>query len=242
MVKLTIVKNKLISLLAFSSLLSFSVWGVSEVKPENQREFEKASSSVVRNKIYYKPGKFELAATAGLMPYDDVNDHYFVGGKLTWHLGDHWGWEILDAQKAFSSVTSWTNNLIATNSSAKLQTAQLRYLGTSNIIFSPLYGKIRVFGSSLVYFDTYLVAGAGLAGTETLQISNSGGSAVTSSLRTGLDPVVDFGLGFKFFLNQSMGLVLDLRDYLVFSETYGKKSPKSNYSVFVGVNFFIPSF
>ncbi|MFM8270026.1 MAG: outer membrane beta-barrel domain-containing protein, partial [Pseudomonadota bacterium] len=202
-------------------------------------EFEKESGSVVRNKLYYKPGKFELAVTGGLMPYDDVNNQYFVGGKATWHLTDSVGWEIADVQKASASITSWANNLVNDKNITDLQTAQLDYLATSNLIFSPFYGKIRVFGSSLVFFDLYTVLGAGVAGTKTVKLSKGNPE---STIRNGLDPVVDFGIGFKFFLNRSMGLVLDLRDYLTFSETYGKKSPKSNYTVFVGLNFFIPSF
>jgi outer membrane beta-barrel protein len=207
--------------------------------PTNQAEFEKETSSVVRNKLYYKPGKFEIAATGGLMPYDDVSNQYFVGGKLAWHLTDSFGWEILDAQKASASITSWANNLVNDKNITNLQTSQLDYVATTNILFSPFYGKIRVFGSSLVYFDLYTVIGAGLAGTKTVKLSEGNPE---STLRTGLDPVVDFGLGFKFFLNRSMGIILDLRDYLAFTETYGKRSPKSNYTVFVGINFFLPSF
>ena len=205
----------------------------------NQGESEKESSSVVRNKIYYKPGKFELAATGGLMPYDDVNNQYFAGGKVSWHLSDSWGWEILDVHKSFASVTSWANSLVKDKGISNLQTVQLDYLATTNILFSPFYGKIRVFGSSIVYFDLYTALGGGVARTKTIRLSSVDPE---STIRTGTDPVIDFGLGFKFFLNQSMGLVLDLRDYLTFSENYGKRSAKSNYTVFLGVNFFIPNF
>ncbi|NBX93221.1 MAG: outer membrane beta-barrel domain-containing protein [Proteobacteria bacterium] len=242
MMKLAIVITSLKYFFFGAALSTLIAVGASDPSPETQSDSEATSSSVVRNKIFYKAGKIEFAGTAGLMPYDDVNNHYLVGAKVSWHLGDHWGWEILDAQKGFASVTDWTNNLVATNSNTRLQTAQLNFMGTSNIVFSPLYGKIRIFGSSLVYFDTYLVAGAGLASTETLQIANSAGKAVTSSIKTGMDPVFDFGLGFKLFLTRSVGLVLDLRDYVVFSETYGRRTAKSNYSVLVGVNFFIPNF
>lgn len=211
----------------------------SAISPENQAEFEKESGLVVRNKLYYKPGKFEFAGTAGLMPYDDVNNQYFVGGKATWHLSDYWGWEIIDAQKAFASTSNWVKNLVNDKNINNLQTAQLNYLATTNLVFSPFYGKVRMFGSALVYFDLYAVLGAGFAGTNTIKLSK--GNPETT-VRSGLDPVVDFGVGFKFFLNPTMGIVLDLRDYLTFSETYGKRSPKSNYTAFLGLNFFLPNF
>lgn len=222
------------------SFVSFSVFAAPQaINPENQAEFEKEAGLVVRNKLYFKPGKFEFAGTAGFMPYDDVNNQYFVGGKATWHLSDNWGWEIIDAQKAFASTSDWVKNLVSSKQITNLQTAQLNYLATTNLVFSPFYGKVRMFGSALVYFDLYAVLGAGLAGTKTIKLSNGNPEA---TVKSGLDPVVDFGLGFKFFLNPSMGLILDLRDYLTFSETYGKRSPKSNYTAFVGLNFFIPNF
>jgi len=207
--------------------------------PGNQEAFEKESGLVVRNKLYYKPGKLEFAGTAGLMPYDDVNNQYFVGAKATWHWTDYWGWEVVEFQKAFASTTDWVKNLVASKSITNLQTAQLNYLATSNIIFSPFYGKVRVFGSSLVYFDLYAVLGGGFASTRTVKLSNGNPE---SEVRTGMDPVVDFGVGFKVFMGPSFGLLLDLRDYLTFSETYGRRSVKSNYTVFLGLNFFLPSF
>jgi len=224
----------------FLGLVSLSALAASvPANPTNQAEFEKQEGLVVRNKLYYKPGKFEFAATAGLMPYDDVNNQYFLGGKATWHLSDYWAWEMVDAQKAFASTSNWVKSLVDEKNISNLQTAQLNYLATTNLVFSPFYGKVRMFGSALVYFDLYAVAGAGFAGTKTVKLSDGSPEA---TVRTGLDPVVDFGIGFKFFLNPSMGLVLDLRDYLTFSETYGKRSAKSNYTAFVGLNFFLPSF
>lgn len=205
-----------------------------------QLEVERESKAVVRNKLYYKPGKFEFTATGGVLPYDDINNQYFLGGKASWHLSDNWGWEIVDLQKSFSSVTGWATNLVNSKGLTNLQTSRLKLMATSNLLFSPFYGKVRMFGSSLVYFDLYAALGGGLASSETLKLSSSAPNQ--STVREGWDPVIDFGIGFKFFLNNSMGLVLDLRDYLVFTETYGKRSPKSNYTVFVGLNFFIPNF
>lgn len=227
------------SFLIFSLLLALVGKIVIAANLAEQSESEKESNSVVRNKIYYKPGKLELAATAGLMPYDDVTNQYFLGGKVAWHLSDSWGWEVLDAQKSFASTTSWANNLVKDKKLSNLQTVQLDYAATTNILFSPFYGKVRVFGSSIVYFDLYTVLGGGLARTKTIKLSDNNPE---STLRTGFDPMIDFGLGFKFFLNQSMGLILDLRDYVTFSENYGKRSPKSNYTVFLGLNFFLPNF
>ena len=220
--------------------LSLHGWAAGTPRSMSQADYERESQAVVRNKLYYKPGKFEVTGTAGLLPYDDINNQYFVGGKLSWHMSDTWGWEVIDVQKAFSSVTAWATNLVKSKQISNLQTPRLNYSISSNLLFSPFYGKLRIFGSSLVYFDIYSALGLGFAGTETLKLSNTAPNE--STVRTGFDPMINFGVGFKFFLNRYMGLVIDLRDYLVFAENYGQRSPKSNYTAMVGLNFFLPSF
>lgn len=77
------------------------------------------------------------------MPYDDVNNQYFIGGKLAWHLTDSFGWEILDAQKASASITSWANNLVNDKNITNLQTAQLDYVATTNLLFLPFTEKFE---------------------------------------------------------------------------------------------------
>lgn len=211
---------------------------------DSQGEYERGVEAVVRNKFFYKAGRIEVTGAAGVMPYDSLVNHYMVGGKLTWHLADHYGWEILDANMAFPSVTSFTSGLAQERGLSNLQATKLKQMFTTNFLLSPLYGKIRFFGSQILFFDIYFVVGGGLANTETFRLSTTGPSiaATESSVRTGMEPVFDFGIGFKIFMNQMMGIVVDLRDYVVYSEVYGKKAPKSNFSVFAGMTFFLPNF
>jgi outer membrane beta-barrel protein len=207
-----------------------------------QTDQERSMSAVVRNKYFYKAGRIEIGGTAGAMPYDSLVNHYMLGGKATWHLSDHYGWEILDAQLAFPAVTGYTSDLVKAKGISNLQTSKLNMILTTNLLVSPIYGKIRFFGSQVLYFDFYFSGGPGVARTETIKLSNSGGTAVTSSVRTGFEPAFDFGLGFKIFMNNAMGLMVDFRDYVTYTEVYGKKALKSNFSVFAGLSFFLPTF
>lgn len=233
----------LFHLCVFLSSLSFAA----EVKSDNldkQGGYEREIQAIVRNKFFYKAGRFEVTGTAGVMPYDSLVNHYMFGGKLAWHLTDHYGWEVLDAQMAFPSVTGFTSGLVQERGLSNLQATKLKQIFTTNFLLSPLYGKIRFFGSQILFFDVYFVLGGGLANTETFRLATTatGTAGVESTIRTGMEPCLDFGIGFKVFLNQMMGLVVDLRDYVVYSEVYGKKSPKSNFSVFAGLTFFLPTF
>lgn len=237
--------KKLATLFITAALFpSFLVSAPSEPKQNAQQEYEREVKAVVRNKYFYKTGRIEATVTGGVMPYDSLVNHYMLGGKLAWHLHDHFGWEIVDFQKAFPSVTGFATGLVQERGISNMQTSQLNYSVTTNLLLSPFYGKIRFFGSQVLFFDIYLALGGGMANTETIQLASAGiGLAGTKTvLRSGFEPCVDFGLGFKIFTNNFMGIVLDLRDYLVISETYGKKSPKSNFSVFLGFSLFLPTF
>lgn len=63
-----------------------------------------------------------------------------------------------------------------------------------------------------------------------------------STVRQGMDPVFDFGLGVKIFTGDALAILIDLRDYVTFTEVYSSRKPRSNFSVFAGLSFFIPNF
>jgi len=225
-------------------LLSRAAFALEGKPGSSQEEYERSIESVVRNKAFYKAGIFEVSGTAGVMPYDSLINHYMLGGRLAWHLSDHFGWEIIDAQITFPTVTGFTNDLVSAKGISNLQTQRLRGMFATNLIISPVYGKIRLLGRGVLHLDVYLVVGGGLAKNETLRVSTSaiGGAPTETDMRSGMDPMFDFGLGFKFFLTKSFGLVFDLRDYVVYSELYGSKTLKSNFSVFGGISFYLPNF
>ena len=239
-------KKTIVALLLGLSFGSFtgSVFASVEAPKPAQTARERAIDAVVRNKMYYKADRIEVGITAGTMPFDSIVNHYLLGGRLNWHLSDTLGWEVVDAQFVIPSVTSYTINLAKDQGISSLQTTQLKLLVGSNFLLSPLYGKIRFFGHSVLYFDVYVVAGLGLAKTDTLQFSSTGvGVAATqTTLHSGFDPMFNLGFGFKVFLNRAMGLVVDIRDCVTYSSTYGKKSLGSNFAVALGLTLFLPTF
>jgi outer membrane beta-barrel protein len=209
-----------------------------------QEDYERTVQAVVRNKLFYKENRLEVGIYAGVMPYDSLVNHYLVGGRLDWHITDHYGWEIIDAMYAMPTVSGYTSSTVSNNGISNLQTTQDHLLLSSNFLLSPFYGKIRLLGRQVLFYDIYLVAGLGAAQTDTIQAStaNTGGSVSINTLRTGFDPMFDVGLGFKLFLNNAVGLVVDMRDYVSYSKIYNNSVLKSNFSFFVGLSFFIPTF
>lgn len=207
---------------------------------ETQNNVERSINAVVRNKYFYKTNKIELSGTAGAMPLDSVVNHLLVGGRATWHFSDHFGWEIAHIQVASPSITGNIKDIVTANSLSNVQFSQINLLATSTILLSPIYGKIRFFGNQVLYFDIYSVFGFGLANTKTIKLSSS--APVESTVRQGMDPVFDFGLGVKIFTGDALAILIDLRDYVTFTEVYSSRKPRSNFSVFAGLSFFIPNF
>lgn len=210
---------------------------------ESQSDYERSIEAVVRHKEFYKPGHFEISAIAGAMPYDSVISHYMLGGRMTWHMADHFGWEIVDLQVSFPAVSDFTRGFVSSYGISNLQTTKLNIMGTTNFLVSPIYGKIRLFGASVLYFDLYAVAGLGMAKTQTIKYSAAGSSGMgETSMRSGFDPAFDLGIGFKFFINRGMAFIFDMRDYVVYTQLYGKNQLRSNFSVSAGLSFFLPLF
>jgi outer membrane beta-barrel protein len=206
----------------------------------------KSFQSYLNAKIFdYKSGHIELSGLAGTMPYDLIVNHYLFGGRLSWHLSDHYGWEIADVHILSPSVSSYaTEELVSGKGLSRLDAVNVNMLASTGFLLSPLYGKLRIFGSQVLYFDIYGVLGGGMASTTTTKVSAEGVGLPSSqsTVFSGWVPAVNFGFGVKLFLNRAMGLVFDFRDYLTFSQMYGKSSPKSNFTVLGGITFFLPTF
>ena len=151
---------KLLSLLV---LLSCVPVKADEGISTSQADDERTSETVVRNKLFYKPGKLELSPVLGVMPFDSVVNHFLAGGRLTWHLSDHFGWEILDVTLALPSVTEYAKNLVRADDLSNLQANKLKLILGTNLLYSPMYGKFRFIGNSILHFDIYAAAGSAMA-------------------------------------------------------------------------------
>lgn len=229
--------------LSLGLLWSASAHAIEQELDASQNDYEKSISSVVRRKNFYKADRFEIGGFAGLMPYDSLMNHYMVGGRLTWHFSDHFGWEIADAHVTFPSTTSYTTDLVSGKSlTGGVQVQRTKLMAASNFLVSPLYGKLRLFGASTLHFDLYLVGGLGFHSSEIMNYALTGGTVTETVLNSNGGLMFDFGFGAKMFFNNAMGMVIDFRDYFTMTTIYGKTAPKSNFTVMLGLVFFVPTF
>lgn len=218
--------------------------GCPATDPHPQSEYENSIGAVVRNKIHYKSGHVEVQLAGGVLPYDSVLSTFMAGGRFIWHLSDHLAWEVIDGHMFFNKIGGFTTGLLQSKTNiTNLQTPRLKFIASTNLLVSPLYSKIHIGGRWDLFFDIYLALGVGLASTETIKFASTGASSDPSEsiVRSGFDPAFNVGLGFKIYLTGGIGLTLELRDYIVHTETYGAKRLHSFYTTMVGLAFFIPS-
>lgn len=196
-----------------------------------QAESEREMKSVVRNKRFYKKGHFEIAAGAGLNPFDLVLANQMFYARATWHISDSWGWEIANAFFGSPKERQYATDLVTANGISNLQFSGIQYGVTTGVVWTPIYSKIRLWGSTVLYFDGFGVFGAGMASTQLFTYSSPGlnqaGTLTIGQAR--MEPCVNIGIGFRFYFTRRFAVILDLRNYLLYSETYGQRSLRSNY-------------
>lgn len=222
-------RNILALALVFSVCLpAFAVIpSVNEAQAETEREIK----AVVRNKRFYKKGHVEFALGYGLNPFDLVLNNPLAHARLTWHLSDNWGWEVANGFFGSPSGHAYAASLAQTNGISNLQFSGIQWGVTTSIVWTPIYSKVRLWGSTVLYFDGFGVLGGGMASTKLFTYSSPGlnQAATISESASRMEPVVNIGIGFRFYFSRRFAVLLDLRNYLLYSETYGSKSLRSNY-------------
>ena len=98
------------------------------------------------------------------------------------------------------------------------------FLVFSDLIWSPIHGKLRLFADSIVHFDLHAAVGVGI-------IDNS----------TSFGAAGQFGVGAKIFLSPSWALRLDVRDQLYRQQVLSVNQYVQDFSLTLGVSVFLPT-
>jgi len=180
--------------------------------------------TLVRNKFFYKKGRFELTPQFGYISNNALNDEVMAGLAATYHITDKFGVE-LNGNYAFLGGEGNTKQLAIAvlrllDRSLRLESVDPATFITVSAVLSPMYGKLNPFGLAVVNLDFFFVAGLGY-GNEHIEMLNY---AVDDAQREVAQLAVDrqinhmflahFGFGAKFFITKWLSLRLDARWYL----------------------------
>lgn len=159
----------------------------------------------VQRKAFLKRQRVEVFPYFGLDLNDPFYQHFIVGGAVGFHLADSMSVELRGGgvvgsvqQKAIRFVRQETESLID-------DPPEFQWHLDLDFGWAPFYGKVSLFGESILHFDTYLTAGPGVFATD-----------------AGVNPAMNIGLGQRYFINDWLVARVEIRDYLFIDRRNGE--------------------
>lgn len=186
---------------------SVSVWGA---------EATTAPPQVVA--VQERP--FSLSREASVhfsyMPMDHFLTYYSVGAGYTHYFKDYLGWEIIDLSYTRSSSTGLRTALEDKFGVSPETSDEIQWLGTSNVVYTPLYMKHLYAGEKIIWGDLSLLGGAGIA----------------KLARNGNTTVFDAGLMMRFYADKKWIYRFDLRQYF-----FAPAAAKPNLAISLAISY-----
>jgi outer membrane beta-barrel protein len=165
----------------------------------------------------------ELNVSFGALPVDAFLKGLAASASYTLHFTDLLAWEVVHGYYTFYRVETDLNDDL-TNVGVPNPFNYVSWAATSNVIFTPFYGKYSVGNRGQIFTELYLVAGAGYGWMTLAQ----GDADATHHL------VVDTGLGFRVFFNDTISLRFDLRWEGFFLNV---EEPRNELWIALGISF-----
>ncbi len=180
------------------------------VRAQTELESDPSRIFSIQPRQYRLGHEFQLGV--GFLPLDAFYLGIVATAGYTYHITDFWAWEIAGGGYSFNIDTSLEDELferfqVKPTDQAARGIERISMFATTSAIIKPLFGKLAIFNSDIVYSETFLAAGVG-------------GLRLGSFWR----PVVDIGLGLRFWSSQALSIRLDVRDYLVFTSFVPRQS------------------
>ena len=171
---------------------------------------------------FVKAARHELTAQGGYYVSDLLDGTFVVGAAYTYHLTEDAG---IEASFGYSQVRSSVAARLERDRGVSVLPREDRvYLVFTDLVWSPVHGKMRVFADSIIHFDIYGAAGVGI-------IDNA----------TSFGAAGQFGLGSKIFLSPSWAVRLDVRDQLYKQQILSVRQYVQDFSLTLGVSVFLPT-
>ena len=171
---------------------------------------------------FVKQARHELTVFGGYYVSDLLDGTYVVGIAYTYHLTEDAG---IEASFDYSNVRSSVASRLEQDRGVTILPKEDRvYLAFTDLVWSPVHGKMRLFADSIVHFDIFGLAGVGI-------IDNA----------TSFGAAGQFGVGTKIFLSRSWALRLDVRDQLYKQQILTVRQYVNDFSLTLGVSVFLPT-
>jgi len=108
---------------------------------------------------FVKSARHELTVQGGYYVSDLLDGTFVVGAAYTYHLNEDAG---IEASFAYSQVRSSVAARLEHDRGVTVLPKEDRvFLVFTDLVWSPIHGKMRLFADSIVHFDIHGVAGVG---------------------------------------------------------------------------------
>ncbi|HEU0029245.1 MAG TPA: outer membrane beta-barrel domain-containing protein [Kofleriaceae bacterium] len=172
------------------------------------------------DRLFVKQGRHELSAGGGYYASDLLSGTYVVSASYTYHMTD---------ETAVEFGGAWTHanaDLIRSLEDGRGTVLDETYartlIGESLLVWSPVYGKLRL-GGSIVHFDLHADLGVGVIDSQT----SRGASGV-------------LGFGMKLFMGQAAAFRIDARNRTYRQELLDERFLVNDSAVTASLSVFLP--
>jgi outer membrane beta-barrel protein len=143
----------------------------------------------------------ELNVGAGFLPMNAFSKGFMLEGDVAYHFSNAVAWEIVQGGYVLANVNTSLEKELQENFAVQpTQISRAQYLVSSNLLFTPFYGKLAGFNRSVNHIELFFPVGVALSRYE-----NPG------EFREG----IDLGVGLRWFLGTHTSLRLEARDYML---------------------------
>ncbi|MFU8804231.1 MAG: outer membrane beta-barrel domain-containing protein [Bradymonadaceae bacterium] len=219
---LAVLALTILSLTAMSVALTIApgdAWAEETDLDEELQQFwsSERELSVLHDRLYHRAGRLALGIHVGLLSSEPFFYYYPVGGRISYHFTNQTALEVggsfMDAPGILThdtELTEFARERRGESFDSSTDTED-RFLWRSNVVFlwSPFYGKLAFLQRKLAHFDFNVAIGAGAAGVERPDRSDTPKSSANKVVPEGV-----FGGGVQFFMTPSMTVRLDGRFYV----------------------------
>jgi outer membrane beta-barrel protein len=215
----------------------------------------------VQRKAFLVNSAVELTLMGSASFADRFVQSFGVAGAGTYHLAENFGLQVFGLFM-FPSDSGLTDEILEegmlTPEVAKL--TQMLWAGGLGAEWSPIYGKIELFGASLGNFNFFVNIGAGLGQTRVqcvrgtdLDDKQFGAGAKCPPGTPELGPRDDvyepsrlqlmtaIGGGTRFYFNNTLGLMFEVKDWIFPARVYrpGTQEPTQRFTDAIRNNVFV---
>ena len=163
----------------------------------------------------------ELNAGLGLLPLNAFSKGLMAEGSVSYHFSNLWAWEIAQGGYVIANLDTGLKDQLLNNFGVQpTQLSRDVFLVSSNLLFTPFYGKLAGLNSGISHVELSFPVGPAIARYEDPDAWQYG---------------ADLGLSLRWFLGPQVSLRFDARDYILF-QTFSNFSLTNELLTSIGIS------